>query len=414
MSRAAVEEAYRTQSRKVLATLIRLVGSFDRAEEAMADAFAAAAERWPSEGVPRNPFAWLVSAGRFKAIDRIRKSARQDALADELALIAEWDVEGPDAMDEQAIADDQLRLVFTCCHPALSPEAQVALTLREVGGLTTEDVASAFLLPVPTMAQRIVRAKAKIRDEKIPYRTPERSELPERLEYVLAVLYLIFNEGYAASPAYSGKRATLAAEAIRLCRHLVALLPDAEATGLLALMLLQDSRRAARLTDDGGLVLFEDQDRGLWDRAKIEEGCRLAATALAGDEIGTYAIQAAIAVEHAAAFDRDVDWRRVVALYDLLLKAQPSPVAALNRAAAIAMRDGPEAGLAVIDTLVGHQGLAGYQPALIARGELLRRAGRRGEARAAFAAALDLKGSDDVRRFVQERLAELSSTPRTP
>ncbi|MFH1796789.1 MAG: RNA polymerase sigma factor [Pseudomonadota bacterium] len=405
MSRAAVEEAYRTQSRRVLATLIRLVGNFDRAEEAMADAFAAAAERWPREGVPRNPFAWLVSAGRFKAIDRIRISARQDALANELALIAEWDVDGPEAMDEQAIADDQLRLIFTCCHPALSPEAQVALTLREVGGLTTEEVASAFLVPVPTMAQRIVRAKAKIRDEKIPYRTPERSELPQRLEEVLGVLYLIFNEGYAASSGDALTRIDLAGEAIRLARLLVSLLPDPEAIGLLALMLLHDSRRAARVGTDGSLVLFEDQDRHLWDCERIEEGRRLIAQIFAGGVVGAYSIQAAIAVEHAAAVDAEVDWVRVVALHDMLLTAQPSPVAELNRAVAVAMRDGPEAGLALIDALLEHKDLRSYQPAHVARAELLRRAGRSGEARSAFRAALALEGPDAVRRFIETRLA---------
>lgn len=407
MSRAAVEEAYRTQSRRVLATLIRLVGGFDRAEEAMADAFAAAAERWPREGVPHNPFAWLVSAGRFKAIDRIRKSARQDALADELARIAEWDVDGPDAMDEQAIADDQLRLIFTCCHPALSPEAQVALTLREVGGLTTEEVASAFLVPVPTMAQRIVRAKAKIRDENIPYRTPDSDELPERLEYVLAVLYLIFNEGYAASSGDGLTRAGLSGEAIRLTRLLVSLLPDPETFGLLALMLLQDSRRAARSAPDGSPVLFEEQDRGLWDQAQVEEGKRLATRAFESGEVGSYAIQAAIAAEHASAVTRDVDWQRIVVLYDMLREAQPSAVVDLNCAAAVGMRDGPEAGVALIDALLAAGELRDYQPAHVARAELLRRAGRAADARAAFKDALGLGGPEAVRRFIKRRLDEI-------
>ena len=406
MSRAAVEEAYRTQSRRVLATLIRLVGNFDRAEEAMSDAFAAAAERWPREGVPRNPFAWLVSAGRFKAIDRIRKSAREDAVANELALIAEWDVEGPDAMDEQVIADDQLRLIFTCCHPALSPEAQVALTLREVGGLTTEEVASAFLVPVPTMAQRIVRAKAKIRDEKIPYRTPDSHELAERLEHVLSVIYLIFNEGYAASSGDGLTRIDRVGEAVRLARLLVSLLPDPEAFGLLALMLLQDSRRAARSAGDGSLVLFEEQDRGLWNRAQVEEGRGLATRAFAGGEVGSYAIQAAIAAEHVTAIGHDVDWHRIVALYDMLRQAQPSAVVDLNRAAAVGMRDGPEAGVALIDALLAASELRAYQPAHVARAELLRRAGRAADARAAFQDALGLKGSEPVRRFIKRRLDE--------
>lgn len=407
MSRAAVEEAYRTQSRRVLATLIRLVGNFDRAEEAMADAFAAAAERWPREGVPRNPFAWLVSAGRFKAIDRIRKSVRQDALADDLALVAEWDVDGPDAMDEQAIADDQLRLIFTCCHPALSPEAQVALTLREVGGLTTEEVASAFLVPVTTMAQRIVRAKAKIRDENIPYRTPDSDELPERLEHVLRVIYLIFNEGYAASSGDGLTRIDLTGEAIRVARLLVSLFPDPEVLGLLALMLLQDSRRAARSAGDGSLVLFEEQDRGLWDKAQVEEGKRLALRAFEGGEVGSYAIQAAIAAEHAVAVTRDVDWHRVVALYDMLGEAQPSAVVDLNRAAAVGMRDGPEAGVALIDALLADGELRAYQPAHVARAELLRRAGRAADARAAFKDALELGGPEAVRRFIKRRLDEI-------
>jgi RNA polymerase sigma-70 factor (ECF subfamily) len=405
LSRAAVEDAYRSHSRRVLATLIRLVGDFDRAEEAMADAFAAAAAQWPREGVPRNPFAWLVSAGRFKAIDRIRKSARQNALANELGLIADWDVDGSEAMDEEAIADDQLRLIFTCCHPALTPEAQVALTLREVAGLATEEVAAAFLVPAPTMAQRIVRAKAKIRDENIPYRTPQRAELPERLGEVLGVLYLIFNEGYAASAGLSAIRVDLTAEAIRLARHLVSLLVDPEATGLLALMLLQDSRRAARIGADGAIVLFEDQDRRLWDRARIEEGKRLVSGILAGGVVGAYSIQAAIAAEHAAAADGEVDWERVVALYDMLLMAQPSPVAELNRAAAVGMRDGPAAGIALIDALLEQKDMRAYQPAQVARAELLRRDGRTSAADSAFRAALALKGPDAVRRFIEKRLA---------
>jgi RNA polymerase sigma-70 factor (ECF subfamily) len=407
MSIAAVEDAYRVHSRRVLATLIRLVGGFEPAEEAMADAFAAAAEQWPRDGVPRNLFAWLVSAGRFKAIDRIRKTSRQDALAHDLGLLAEHAVPEPDAMGDQQIADDQLRLIFTCCHPALPSEARVALALREIGGLSTEAVAAAFLLPAPTVAQRIVRAKARIRDEKIPYRVPEADELPERLEHVLAVIYLIFNEGYSASSGADMTRPDLAAEAIRLCRLLVSLLPDPEATGLLALMLLQNSRRAARTLADGALVLFDAQDRDLWNRDEIAEGRRLVRTAFAGGEIGAYAIQAAIAAEHAAADAGQVDWSRIVSLYDMLLRAQPSPVAELNRAAAIGMRDGPEAGIALIDALLATKDLRRYQPAHVARAELLRRAGRHDEARRAFADAEALGGSDPVRRFIAARLAEL-------
>lgn len=310
-------------------------------------------------------------------------------------------------MDEQAIADDQLRLIFTCCHPALSPEAQVALTLREVGGLTTEEVASAFLMPVPTMAQRIVRAKAKIRDENIPYRTPDSDELPERLEYVLAVLYLIFNEGYAASSGDGLTRAGLSGEAIRLTRLLVSLLPDPETFGLLALMLLQDSRRAARSAPDGSPVLFEEQDRGLWDQAQVEEGKRLATRAFESGEVGSYAIQAAIAAEHASAVTRDVDWQRIVVLYDMLREAQPSAVVDLNRAAAVGMRDGPEAGVALIDALLAAGELRTYQPAHVARAELLRRAGRAADARAAFKDALGLGGPEAVRRFIKRRLDEI-------
>ena len=414
MSHAEVEAAYRSQSRRVLATLIRLLGDFDRAEDALADAFAAAAQQWPREGVPRNAFAWLVSAGRFKAIDRIRKAARQGALADEFGRLADDQIPGPDAMDEEAIADDQLRLIFTCCHPALGAEAQVALTLREVGGLTTEEVAAAFLVPVATMAQRIVRAKARIRDEKIPYQTPDRDELPERLEHVLRVLYLIFNEGYAASRGEAVTRIYLTAEAIRLGRLMASLLPDPETHGLLALMLLQDSRRAARSTADGSLVLFEEQDRSLWDRAQIAEGKQFVARAFEGGEVGAYAIQAAIALEHASAIGRDGDWHRVVGLYDMLMRAQPSPLVELNRAAAVGMRDGPEAGIRLIDGLLKGGDLKTYQPALVARAELLRRAGRFADAKAAFEDASKLVGSNAVGRFIEARLEEMARpAPRT-
>lgn len=405
---AAVDAAYRRYSRVVLATLIRLVGDFDRAEEGMADAFAAAAATWPRDGVPANPFSWLVSTGRFKAIDRIRSAVRQDALSLELAKIVEDQVAAPDGWNEEAIADDQLRLIFTCCHPALPAESQVALTLREVGGLTTEEVAAAFVVPVATIAQRIVRAKAKIRDERIPYATPEPADLPERVEQVLAVIYLIFNEGYSASSGESATRRDLASEAIRLGRLLVSLLPDPEAVGLLALMLLQNSRRRAREGTDGAIVLFEDQDRRLWDHSEIDEGLSLVAKAFGGGEVGAYALQAAIAAEHARAVDGAMDWRRVVALYDMLMRAQPSPVVALNRAVAIAMRDGPAQALPIIDRLLAGGKLQTYQPGHVARAELLRRAGRREEAREAFRLALGLGGSGAMRGFIERRLAELS------
>jgi RNA polymerase sigma-70 factor (ECF subfamily) len=406
VSADAVDAAYRQFSRRVLATLIRLVGDFDRAEEGMADAFAAAAETWPRDGVPAHPFSWLVSTGRFKAIDRIRRAARQDALSSELAKIVEGDVAAPDSWNEETIADDRLRLIFTCCHPALPAESQVALTLREVGGLTTEEVAAAFLAPVATIAQRIVRAKGKIRDEGIPYAAPEPGELPGRLEQVLAVIYLIFNEGYAASSGSAAMRPDLAAEAIRLGRLLVELLPDPEVLGLLALMHLQNSRRRARQASDGALVLFEDQDRRLWDMAQVEEGLILVAKACAKGEVGSYTLQAAIAAEHARA--ESVDWHRVVALYDHLMRAQASTVVALNRAVAIGMRDGPQEAIRIIDRLIECRELKFYQPAHVARAELLRRAGLRVEASEAFAQALGLGGSGGVRSFIERRLAELN------
>ncbi|HTV69349.1 MAG TPA: RNA polymerase sigma factor [Rhizobiaceae bacterium] len=411
MSAAAgitLETVYRTEKRRVLATLIRLLGGFERAEEALHDAFAAAAEQWPRDGVPKNPLAWLVSAGRFKAIDRMRRNARHDASLTELAMRLETEAAGPDEMDEQTIADDQLRLIFTCCHPALPADAQTALTLREVCGLTTEEIAAAFLSSAPTIAQRIVRAKSKIRDEKIPYETPEKAELAERLEYVLRVVYLVFNEGYAASSGASVTRSDLSAEAIRLGRLLVALLPDPEAIGLLALMLLHDSRRAARTGTDGSVVLFDDQDRALWNRQQIEEGTALVARAFAIGEVGPYAIQAAIAAEHAASNGMRTDWNRVVSLYDLLLRAQPSPVAELNRAAAVAMRDGPGEGIKLIEAIFARGELADYYPAHSAKGELLRRAGRTAEAVASFRQALKLTKQGPARDFIEKRLAELS------
>ena len=405
--RDAIEAVYRTESGRVLATLIRLLGSFDLAEEALHDAFMAAADQWPRDGTPANPRAWLVSAGRFKAIDRLRRRARLDAAGDDIAMQIEAAAEPPE--DPAAIADDQLRLIFTCCHPALSPDAQVALTLREVCGLTTEEIARAFLTATPTIAQRIVRAKAKIRDARIPYEVPEKDALPDRLDAVLRVVYLVFNEGYAASGGDKFIRADLSAEAIRLGRLLVELLPDAEALGLLALMLLQDSRRNARLSSEGDIVLLADQDRGLWNRGEIDEGITLAARAMRAREIGAYALQAAIAAAHATATtDAATDWRRIVALYDLLMHADPSPIVALNRAVAVAMRDGPAAGLAAIDALMADGTLDDFHLAHSARADLLRRLLRVAEARAAYERAAALAIHPAERRFYDRRRAQLS------
>jgi RNA polymerase sigma-70 factor (ECF subfamily) len=412
---AAVERVYREESRRVLATLIRLLGDFDRAEEALHDAVAAALVRWPAEGVPANPRAWLVSAGRFRAVDRLRRErafeGRRDAVAEALADAA--GAAGGPADDGDVFGDDRLRLIFTCCHPALAVDAQVALTLRTVAGLTTEEIARAFLVPAPTLAQRVVRAKAKIRAARIPYEVPGASELPARLDAALAVVYLVFNEGYAATAGDAVTRADLSAEAIRLGRLLAALLPgEAECAGLLALMLLHDSRRRARATAAGDVVLLEAQDRALWDRAQIAEGLGLARRALAGRPVGAYALQAGIAAVHAEAADAaSTDWRQIVGLYDALLAVRPSPVAALNRAAAVAMADGPGcglvAGLALVDGLLADGALAGYALAHAARADLLRRLGRAGEARSAYAAALALTGPGPQRRFLARRLAEL-------
>jgi len=408
-ARAAVEEVYRLESRRVLATLIRLLGDFDRAEEAMHEAFVSAVEQWARDGVPANPRAWLVSAGRFKAIDAARRRARFDrslaALARELEHSAETD---PKLEDAQTLEDDRLRLVFTCCHPALTPDAQVALTLREVCGLTTEEIARAFLTTAPTVAQRIVRAKAKIRDARIPYQVPERNELPERLDSVLRVIYLVFNEGYSASGGESLMRADLSAEAIRLGRLLVELLPEPEATGLLALMLLHESRREARLAPDGTLVLLGDQDRPRWNRALIAEGAALVERAITSRRFGPYTLQAAIAAVHAEAATADAtDWRQIVALYDVLLRADESPIVALNRAVAVAMRDGPAAGLAIIEGLLESGALDRYHLAHSARADLCRRLGRVEEARASYVRALALVKQEPERRFLEKRLEEL-------
>jgi RNA polymerase sigma-70 factor (ECF subfamily) len=344
----AVDAVYRAESRRVLATLIRLLGDFDLAEEALHDAFAAALERWPRDGVPGNPRAWLVSTGRFKAIDGMRRRARFDARLGQLAIQLETASSSAET-DDDGVEDDQLRLIFTCCHPALSPDARVALTLREVCGLTTEEIARAYLTGAPTLAQRIVRARAKIRDARIPYQVPSRADLPERLDAVLHVVYLVFNEGYSASSGASHIRADLSAEAIRLGRLLAELLPEPEVLGLLALMLLHESRRAARTSPDGELVLLADQDRALWDRGMIAEGQALVERAIRSRRFGPYTLQAAISAVHAEAPAADAtDWRQIVGLYDVLLRADPSSVVELNRAAAVAMRDGPAAGLALI------------------------------------------------------------------
>ncbi len=405
--REAVNEMYVSHSRHVLATLIRLLGDFDTAEEALHDAFRAALEQWPRDGVPSNPRSWLISAGRFKAIDGIRRRSRFDPL--ETSPAADVAVEDPNAWaDEESVEDDRLRLIFTCCHPALSRDAQVALTLREVCGLTTEEIAQAFLTPAPTLAQRIVRAKAKIRDARIPYQVPSPAELPERLDAVLRVIYLVFNEGYAASSGESVTRHDLSAEAIRLGRLLVELLPEPEAGGLLALMLLQESRRAARMDASGELILLHEQDRSLWNRRQIAEGVTLVEQALASRRPGPYTIQAAIAAVHAEAPGAGAtDWPQIVGLYDALLRLDPSPIVELNRAVAVAMRDGPEAGLSIVDRILARGDLTDYRFAHAARADFCRRLGRTADARASYERALALTRQVPERRFLERRLAEL-------
>ena len=405
-----VERVYREESRHVLATLIRLLGDFDRAEEALQMACAAALDQWPREGVPANPRSWLISAGRFKTIDALRRRARFDAsiarMADEMARA----VEHPSAAESPAaIEDDRLRLVFTCCHPALAPDVQVALTLRTVCGLTTEEIAHAFLTKPATLAQRIVRAKGKIRDAGIPYEVPGPGDLKDRLDAVLHVVYLVYNEGYSASSGDVVTRHDLSGEAIRLGRLLVELLPEPEAVGLLALMLLHESRRVARTSADGEIVLLDEQDRSLWNRQLIAEGCQLVERALSSRRFGTYSLQAAISAVHAEADSAaSTDWAQITGLYDALLRVHPSPVVALNRAAAVGMRDGPAAGLALVDAIIEQGELAEYRLAHACRADFLRRLGQPAEAVAAYRHALSLSRQEPERRFFERRLRELS------
>ncbi len=407
-----LDSLFREESGRILASLIRLVGDFDRAEEAMQEAFALAAERWPIEGVPANPRSWIVGTARHKALDRLR---RERIFAEKAQLLREEEaVDGTsssfDAPDE--LPDDRLRLVFTCCHPSLALEAQVALTLHTLGGLTTEEVARAFLVPVPTVAQRLVRAKRKIRGAGIAYRVPAREDLPERVEGVLATLYLVFNEGYAATAGHALVRRDLSAEAIRLTRFVIELLPgEREARGLLALMLLTDARRNARVDTQGDIILLEDQDRSLWDRTAIDEGLTLLARALTGLQPGPYAVEAAIAALHARAAEaKDTDWRQIAALYGALQRVRPSPVVALNRAVAVAMAEGPEAGLRLIEEIEKSGALAGYHLLHAAKADLLRRLGRYAEAAASYREALALAGNEPERRFLSRRFDEAERT----
>jgi RNA polymerase sigma-70 factor, ECF subfamily len=403
-----IDRIYQAESRRVLATLIRLLGDFDLAEEALHDAFVAAVERWPSEGVPEHPRAWLVSAGRFKAIDSVRRRAKFNTILESLARELEDAAAQPVELTDRQVEDDRLRLMFTCCHPALPPDAQIALTLREVCGLTTEAIARAYLTTPPTIAQRIVRAKHKIRDAKIPYQLPELAELPARLDTVLHVVYLVYNEGYAPSSGGDVTRAELSGEAIRLGRMLAELLPEAECLGLLALMLLHESRREARTTPGGEIVLLDEQNRRLWNQAQIVEGSALVQRALRTNRFGPYSLQAAISAVHAeAATPAETDWPQIVALYDIMKLADPSPIVALNRAVAVAMRDGPEAGLALIDALFAEGHLADYYLAHSARADLCRRLGRIDAAREAYQRALALTARQPDRRFLAGRLASL-------
>ncbi len=403
-----VDTVYRSESRRVFATLIRLLGDFDRAEDALHDAFRAALEQWPRDGVPANPRTWLVSTGRFKAIDAMRRRARFDSSLAMLAEQLDADTDATGGQGGASVEDDRLRLIFTCCHPALPPDARIALTLREVCGLTTEEIARAFLTPPSTLAQRIVRAKAKIRDARIPYQVPSSAELPDRLDTVLHVIYLVFNEGYAASSGEAVTRPDLSDEAIRLGRLLIELLPEPEAMGLLALMLLHESRRAARISPEGDLILLEDQDRARWNREQIAEGQALVIRALSSRRFGPYTLQAAIAAVHAEAPDAAAtDWNEIVGLYDALAQMEPSPVVTLNRAVAVAMRDGPAAGLALIDIILARGDLTDYHLAHAARADLCRRLGRTADARAAYDQALALAHQEPERRFLARRLANL-------
>jgi RNA polymerase sigma-70 factor (ECF subfamily) len=402
-----VDAVYRSESRRIFATLVRVLGDFDLAEEALHDAFKAALVQWPRDGVPANPRAWLVSAGRFKAIDAIRRGSRLQPLPDDIEKRLDADVSEPG--DNEGVEDDRLRLIFTCCHPALSPDARVAMTLREVCGLSTEEVARAFLTSPPTLAQRIVRAKAKIRNARIPYIVPLQTDLPDRLEAVLRVVYLVFNEGYSASSGATVTRHDLSGEAIRLGRLLVEMLPEPEAIGLLALMLLQESRRAARTSPSGDLVLLEDQNRSLWNRDYIREGLALIQRAVSSRLFGPYTLQAAIAAVHAEAPSAAAtDWAQIVQIYDVLLRSEPSPVIELNRAVAVAMRDRPEAGLEIIDAILAAGDLENYHLVYAARADLCRRLGRTAEACASYERALSLAQQEPERRFLARRLAELN------
>jgi len=406
---AAIEEIYRTGSRKVLATLIRLLGDFDLAEEALHEAFAAAVEQWPRDGIPDNPTAWLVSAGRFKAIDNLRKRKRHTDSVNKIALEFENETEKDDDWYKEGMKDDELRLIFTCCHPALPADAQIALTLREVCGLTTEEIARAFLTSPSTIAQRIVRAKRKIRDANIPYEIPAQSDIPHRLDTVLRVIYLVFNEGYSATAGTSLTRTDLSTEAIRLGRILIELLSEPEAMGLLAMMILHESRRPARTSDNGDLVLLEDQDRSLWTKELINEGIELVNRALSSRRFGPYTIQAAIAAVHAEAPTADeTDWAQIVGLYDVLFRIEPSPVIELNRAVAIAMRDGPEAGLNLIDAILERGELSDYHLIYSARADMCRRLGLLKEAEISYKRALEFTQQQAERRFIERRIQELN------